>query len=164
MKHVTDRIQAWLSGELGGQEASSLEAHLEQCPACAEAAAEARRLWEMLAEADPTPAGPSIWPEVRRRTVGAGQADSWFFGTGSWARSSLATAAVAAGLLVGVIIPGSGERQIGGTAEAEPVDGDQVESLWLDDTSWDSGLSGLQTAWLATGDDLTTGPDGEVTP
>ena len=79
---------------------------------------------------------------------------NWFFGTGRWVRSSLATAAVAAGLLVGILFPGGQDRTVGGNAQASSQD---VESQWLSGSSWDSELTGLETAWLATGDESSVG-------
>ena len=156
MNHITDRIQTWLSGELSEQEALSFQEHLEACPECAAAAAEARTLWEMLGDAVvATPASsPSVWPEVRRRTVARAEEQNWFFGTGRWMRSSLATAAVAAGLLVGILFPGGQDKTVGGEAQASSQD---MESQWLSGSSWDSELTGLETAWLATGDESSVG-------
>ena len=136
-------------------------AHLEAAGGAASGGQGAAERGHALAHADEAvPAaveGPSVWPEVRRRTVARADGENWFFGTGRWMRSSLATAAVAAGLLVGVLFPGGQDRTVGGNAQASSQD---VESQWLSGSSWDSELTGLESAWLAAGDE---GSSGEAT-
>lgn len=51
-----DRLEAWLDGRVDGAEARSVEAHLSQCPRCAEARAQRARLDSAL----------SAWAGVRR--------------------------------------------------------------------------------------------------
>lgn len=149
--HVTGNIQAWLGGELTAEAAARLEAHRKICPACAAACAEARLLWEQLEEVKEAVPAPqtSVWPAVRRRTLGRPEAAPWFFGTGRLVRSSLATAAVCAGLLLGILAPGGATNQVGGTAGALTTTEGQSEMAWLSGTSWDSGLTDFETAWLA---------------
>lgn len=166
MNHVTDNIQVWLSGELSATEKSQLESHLENCPACARSAKEARDIWEdlgRLAER-PSVSGASVWPAVREKTLDSKETGSWFFGGGRLVQSSLATAALAAGLFLGILLPGGGSDQIGGDAEALTLSDTQMESAWLTDTSWGEGISEFESAWIGAGldetnDDSTEGLD-----
>lgn len=160
MKHVTNQLQAWISGELDQAQTEVLEKHLAACPACAEQAAARRAVWnslEILARPDQ---GPSLWPGIRVRTVGAGDSSPWFFGTGRWVRSSLAVAAVVAGLMVGVWIPG-GQQQIGGEADALAPTDAQLETLWLSGTTWAGGMTAWQSDWLSVGLAESSQPDQE---
>ena len=164
MTHVTDKIQSWLSGELAPEKAAALEQHLQVCPACAEEAAAARRLWteleELAAVAPANSSRASVWPAVRARTVAAGDPGvPWFFGTGRLVRSSLAMAAVAAGLILGVLLPGSGTDSVGGEAEALTVGAEQLEVAWLSDSSWGSGLSDIGSSWLSAGQESVVDAD-----
>jgi anti-sigma factor RsiW len=138
MSHVRESIQAFVSGELDADRQQAVVAHLAVCPQCRSQAKEARSLWELLGAVEETsPAGPSIWPQVRSRTMDLDKgARDWFFGRGPWMRTGLATMAVAAGLCGGILIPG---------AESNG-DSDSVgeESAWLVDSSWLSG-----TSWLS---------------
>lgn len=149
--HVTGSIPSWLAGELPAAAKADLEAHLAGCPACALACAEARELWEQLGQVPSAVRVPStsVWPAVRRRTVGRRDQAPWFFGTGRLVRSSLATAAVCAGLLMGVLMPGGASDQVGGTAGAQTTSVGQTETAWLSGSSWDSGLTDFETVWLA---------------
>ena len=106
---------------------------------------EDKKLWEMLGDAEVIPAHnqASVWPEVRRRTLERTEAGSWFFGTGKILRTGLATSAVAAGLLLGIMVPG-----FSGTANAL----DNTETEWLDQSSWldDAASDDLTDLWLDT--------------
>ncbi len=161
MKHVTGQIQNWLSGELSQAESQALEDHLEICAACAAEVREARVLWDSLEAGAVSPDGPSLWPAVRSRTLEGADRSAWFFGQGRLAQSSLAVAAVAAGLVLGVFFPGD-QGQIGGEAEALDISDTSVESLWLSGSSWAGGFTDLQSDWLTAGENEaeTTGQEG----
>ena len=161
MKHVTGQIQNWLSGELTQAECRAFEDHLKGCGSCAAEAAEARVLWDSLEAGAVSPDGPSLWPAVRSRTVERADRSAWFFGQGRMAQSSLAVAAVAAGLVLGVFFPGD-QGQIGGEAEALDTTDTSVESLWLSGSSWAGGFTDLQSDWLTAGENETeiTGQEG----
>jgi anti-sigma factor RsiW len=161
MKHVTGQIQCWLSDELSPVESRAFEDHLEGCAACAAEAAEARVFWDSLEAGTVSPDGSSLWPAVRSRTLGRAEGLDWFFGHGRLAQSSLAVAAVAAGLVLGVFFPGD-QGQIGGEAEALDTTETSVESLWLSGSSWAGGFTDLQSDWLTAGQDGTeiTGQEG----
>lgn len=92
-------------------------------------------------------------------TFGRGPTSSWFFGGGRLAQSSLATAALAAGLVLGILLPGSGNDLVGGEAEALAVDDGQLETLWLDGSSWESGLTEFESAWFDSEEAQETDPD-----
>ena len=107
MKHVTNRIQAFISGELDGEHQAAVEEHLNECSACRMEVDRARRLWDVLGAAGtPTVTTGSVWPAVQARTIGRETSErEWFFGAGQLTRAGLATAAVAAGLMLGVLLP-----------------------------------------------------------
>ncbi|MCK9997010.1 MAG: zf-HC2 domain-containing protein [Candidatus Krumholzibacteria bacterium] len=147
MKHVTNRIQAYISGELDSDRMAAFEEHLNECPSCRKEADRAREIWEMLEAAEtPSPATGSVWSAVQARTFGRGTSErEWFFGAGNMTRAGLATAAVAAGLMLGVLLPaGSGYRQ--------EADSGLTDSSWLVESSWLS-----ESSWL--GGDGSTGLD-----
>jgi anti-sigma factor RsiW len=141
-----DRIQAWLSNELAVEILPEVEAHLAACPECSALAAAEKELWEMLAHGDVRTSGPgkSVWPEVRQRTVGRNDNGAWFYGGGIWRRASLATCAVAMGLMAGVLVP-----DLSDTTGFDDTDGD----LWVSEASWldDSATDGLAGMWLDIG-------------
>ena len=150
MNHVADSIPAWLAGELDPAVVEHLERHLEQCPDCARAARESRAIWTALGSAtnnDSRSSSPSVWPQVRARTLGRRNQESWFYGPNALVRAGLATAAMAAGLVFAVLLPGGG-------LDPSPDAGDQqVENLWLDDSSWTipGQDDALDRMWLSAG-------------
>ena len=141
-----DQSQAWLSGHLDAGAVSQLEAHLADCPECAARAADEKELWELLGQGAVCGSDPvsSVWPSVQQRTFGKGSNGAWFFGGGQLMRASLAACAVAAGLMVGVLVPG-----LSTTATADEINSDLwvSEASWLDETATD-GLAGI---WLDPG-------------
>jgi len=163
MNHITDQIQTWLSGELSTKEAARLEAHLLDCPDCARSAEESREFWESLGSLGENQTGSrgSVWPGVRARTLGQKEAGDSLTGGGRWVQPSLAAAALAAGLMLGILIPGGGNDQIGGEAEALTVSEDQLESAWLLDTSWGEGISDFEISWIGAGLDEGTDENSE---
>ncbi len=144
-----DQIQAWLSDQLDSESAGRLEAHLADCPDCAAQAAQQKQLWELLGQGDVRTSGPSssVWPTVRQRTFGAAPNGTWFFGRGQLMRTSLAACAVAAGLMVGILLPGI--PGLSSTAGADETNSD----LWVSEASWldDSATDGLAGIWLDPG-------------
>jgi anti-sigma factor RsiW len=154
MKHVTNRIQAYVSGELDHDLKTAVEEHLNECPTCRAEADQAREVWEMLGSAGrPSPATGSVWPAVHARTFGRETSErEWFFGAGRLTRTGLATAAVAAGLVLGVLLPVGADQEAG--ADSRLADSSWlVESTWLSDSSW---LGGDGAARL---DDILLGAD-----
>ena len=151
MKHVTPDIQSWLSGELSQQETSRFQAHLDQCPECTREAAEARKFWDGLDVVDIPAAASSLWPEVRRKTFGQDEKTFSFFGTGRVIQTSLATAAMAAGLMIGILLPGGSGPTVGGEVEAMDSGVAQLETVWLSGSSWGSDFTDLATGWLIAG-------------
>ena len=149
-EHVIDSIATWLAGELDTTSVANLEHHLEQCSDCARAAKESRAVWEALDTAVPQPnelSAPSVWSEVRARTIAKRPGGSWFYGPSALARAGLATAAVAAGLVFAVMLPDQSLDSVANSSEA------QVETMWLEDSSWimsDQDTS-LDRMWLSAG-------------
>lgn len=154
MKHVGDSIQAYLAEELDAAQAAAVAGHLEDCSRCRQECDQARALWEMLGSAGAVQADDgSIWPAVQARTLGrVPERREWFFGTGPGMRTGLATMAVAAGLTVGVLLPG-------GSGPGAAVDATLEESDWLVESSWLSGTSWLVTDQGAPLDDFLLGID-----
>ncbi len=150
MKHVTDRLAAWLGGELDAAEATALAEHLEICADCRREAKDARADWALLelaaVPAAETGAGqaPAIWPAVRARTFGRDTA-GWFFGRSRATRLSLAVATVAIGVLCGRLT-----GNLSGPAKAVTDDDSGLAAVWLEDSSWhDESSGGLADTWLA---------------
>ncbi len=161
MKHVTNRIQAYVSGELDGDRMAAVEEHLNECPSCRKEADRARETWEMLSAAEtPSPATDSVWPAVQARTFGRGTSErEWFFGTGNLTRTGLAAAAVAAGLMLGVLLPAGSGHQEGadsGLTDASWL----VDSSWLSESSWLGGNGSTGLDGLLLGADLLNEGDG----
>ena len=83
------------------------------------------------------PRNPRLWEAVRERTVAR---EEWFFGARPWVRRGWATGAVAAGLMMGVLLPGAFSP---GEAEADPVDPVLSGSTWAGE-----GSTELSDWWL----------------
>ncbi len=143
MKHYSQHIQAYISDELDSRSRAEMEAHLAGCSTCARELAEQRVLWESLDSLAAPAAGASVWPSVQARTTRS--AKGWFFGSTGWARSGLAAAAVAAGLMLGVLIPGGGGV---GAGDALATDLDEAETLWISGTTLEDGQSDLEALWF----------------
>lgn len=153
MRHIRELIQGYVAGELDREQTEAVEEHLVSCSDCRREAEQAGALWEMLGAASVNhPEDRSIWPAVRARTQsGSGNTREWLFGNGPWMRSGLVTAAVAAGLVVGILIPvGDGPGSLELATE---------ESSWLVDSSWISGSSWLSEDGAAGLDDILLGAD-----
>lgn len=65
---VDARLEAWLDGELSGDEAVAVEAHLAACSACADEAAAARTVRAELRSLPSLEAPPRVLDSVRRQT------------------------------------------------------------------------------------------------
>jgi len=154
MKHIANRIQAYLSGELASDQKAMLEKHLDECPACRAEVDQAREMWKMLDAMDTLPpATDSVWSAVHARTFGKKTSErEWFFGAGNLTRAGLATAAVAAGLMLGVLLPTGSDHQ-------EGLDSGLTDSSWLMESSWLSDSSWLGGDVAAGLDDILLGAD-----
>lgn len=139
MKHVTDQLQLFVSGELDGPQWDLVEEHLKSCPSCRAEADEVRGMWEELGSVGPLPSNRSVWPAVQARTFGAESANrEWFFGSGGLVRGALAATALAAGLALGVLVPAN-EGWDGNDADPGSASSFLSESSWLSDSSWLGG-------------------------
>ncbi|MDX2475605.1 MAG: zf-HC2 domain-containing protein [Candidatus Krumholzibacteria bacterium] len=154
MKHVDDKIQAFVAGELSGAELQLVADHVANCPACAREVAEARQLWDLLGEAEmpremlaDVPAA-SVWPGVQARTFGQARG-SLLYGGGRWSKAGIAATALAAGLALAILLPSGDARE---KVLASDSDASWGSSFWLDEQS-DSGFS---TIWLTA---VTDGSD-----
>ena len=81
MRHVDEKVQAFVAGELSGAEQQLVADHVANCPACAREVAEARQLWDLLGEAEVPRCMPqdrlenmpadSVWPDIVRSDCAA---------------------------------------------------------------------------------------------
>lgn len=146
MKHVDDKIPAYLADELSDDERRVVTDHLATCPACARQAEQARRLWDQLGEValpERMPASSS-WPAIQARTLGRA-ADPRLFGAGWWSKTGITMTALAAGVALAMLLPAdkSPDRQVATGAEET-----WGSSFWLADAT-ESSFSAL---WLAAAD------------
>ncbi|MGE5048957.1 MAG: anti-sigma factor family protein [Deltaproteobacteria bacterium] len=108
MAHITDKLQALLSGALSGQDREQAEAHLAACAGCREERdllVSARALLLPLPEMEPR-AGFAARVALDARDLRRSPFDRWL----RWTAGGLATAAAAAVLVA--VLPGP--RQAGG--------------------------------------------------
>lgn len=154
MKHVVNMIQAYISGELDPNRKVAVEEHLNKCSECRAEVDRARELWDMLGVAGTSsPATGGVWPNVRARTFGRRTSEQeWFFGAGRLIRTGLATAAVAAGLVLGILLPVEADQGVEG-------DSHLIDSSWLVDSSWLSESTWLGSDGAAGLDDILLGAD-----
>ena len=158
MKHVDDKVQAFVAKELSGAEQQRVADHVANCPACAREVAEARQLWDLLGAAEVPRDMPqdllenapaqSAWPEIQARTFGRARG-SLLYGGGRWSKAGIAATALAAGLALAILLPGG---DTGDKILASESDNSWGSSFWLDEQS-DSGFS---TIWLTA---VTDGSD-----
>lgn len=96
MKHLDQRIQAFLDGELPPAEALAVERHVRSCASCRRALEARRALWERI---DGLAARPlpeiAAWPRLARRLERRGRS-GW-----TWPARGLALAAMLAGMALG---------------------------------------------------------------
>lgn len=146
MKHVADKIQAYVSGELAGAEEQFVVDHLAECPACAQEAEQARQLWAVLGEANVLEnlTSASAWPDIQARTFGR-QSSSVFYGGGLWSKTGIAAFAVAAGLALAVLLPAGSTQDVIFAEDSEALG----SSFWLSEQS-DTAFSEM---WLAVADE-----------
>jgi len=155
MKHIIDKLELWLAGELSTAEVTVVEQHLNLCPECAARARELRQIWDLVGTVDESKsAESSIWPAVRSRTLGQKEehlVSGWFFGGGHTLRAGLAATAVAAGLALAFILPAGQQSTDSGNTVASMVESSDME--WLTDSTIFSSDSGgfLDDLWLGTG-------------
>ena len=154
MKHVVEMIPAFLSGEIDSERCAAVEKHLGQCADCRAELEALRATWDLLGAGETADMeSPTVWPAVQARTTGAGAAGrDWFYGTGRLARTGLATAAVAAGLALGMLLP-AGSTLEAGAETAGTESSWLVDSSWLTDSTW---LGGSDSAGI---DDILLGAD-----
>ena len=132
MKHVTDRIQAYLDGELSPEEIRAVGDHVHQCPACRQALEDRQELWRRI-EAPALQVEVSIWPRLAER-LERRRAQRW-----SWPQRSLALAAMTAGILLG--------WQLGRPLQEQRTNGDlAAEMSYLRDSH-----PSLDQLWLQVG-------------
>jgi len=134
MTHVTEDIQAYLDGELPESRAEQVRRHLDGCTECRARLDADRLLWQAVDVAGALRLTTSLWPGVaagldRRRQR------RW-----TWSQRSLAAAALAAGVVLGL---GFGRQT--DAVETDVVIGDELDYL-------QDGLPSLDQLWIELGD------------
>ncbi len=143
MRHVSGLLPRWLGGELDTAEQAAVETHLAACAGCRGEADALAAVWHDLAQAAPPVGARSVWPAVQARI--AGPRPGWFFGSRPVMRAGLAAAAVACGLVAGVLLPPGGTAEAADptlwVASSRALDTDAAVALdvWLDPGNDDSG-------------------------
>lgn len=66
-EHPLELISAYADGELSREEASRVEAHLEECTECVRELALIRSIGGAMRTTPTPPTGPGVWPAVHRR-------------------------------------------------------------------------------------------------
>ncbi len=147
MNHETSDLAAYLANELSPKDRSRVETHLQACPACRAECERLKEIWDLLGViADPSPSARSVWPAVRTRTTAA--PPRMRLGAG-WA-----AAALAAGVLVGAVLPGFGPLSGNGSTVSASGDYDSwLESSWLQTEQGDDLAAGWMLAGRAMSED-----------
>jgi anti-sigma factor RsiW len=70
MKHVQDKIQAYLDGELLEVEAAGVRDHCQSCPECSRILSETEAVWEAVAATPAPRLGKTVWPALENRLLG----------------------------------------------------------------------------------------------
>lgn len=134
MNHVTDRLQRYLDGEAPPAEARDVAAHLRQCPACRGEYAALASLWQVVDTAQPVLPAVSVYPALatrrtwRRERIGS-----------AWMRSGLATAALIAGLVLGLSLARPAATRLAAASAAD------------DETEYLQSLTTLDQLWWSAG-------------
>ncbi len=136
--HVLEKIRACLDGELPLAEADAVRSHCRTCPECARAWEELAAMADLLPVETAERSERSLWPAVRARLR---ERPSWFTGT-RFAVS--ASAAAAAGLLLGVLLGGvPGTERSDETGSTLP----RLGSVWSE--NWEPTLADAYLAALS---------------
>jgi negative regulator of sigma E activity len=171
MNHWTDRLSAYIDGELGAADRAACAVHLASCPDCRDTATD---LAAMKAEARQLPdEGPAVdlWPGVLARlsapaatgspaveTAALAWSHRWSFSMGELALAASLLVAVSAGItwLVVTRAPGTdghGERAVVAVLEPEPGPGD-VQPATFADESYDEAVLDLERVVREQRDEL----------
>lgn len=172
MEHLTaTQIQALISGELNGPAKTAVENHLAHCAQCARQHSEAQDFWNTLGQmggissdgqvrADlQEPASKninnSVWSAVRERTLKGSRREDWFFGGRLATQATLAATALAAGLFVGGLLPGTSNLDSGQIDDGSYVEVATADELshtdWFNGTVWAEGTTSLESTWISLG-------------
>ncbi|MDA8163904.1 MAG: anti-sigma factor [Desulfobacteraceae bacterium] len=102
---VAKSLSPYVDGELGETERREVETHLAQCGRCAGELAEARRLQQLLSQAERFAAPPGFRAEVMARIDGRSSPGlSWSAVSGGMARAFVVVAAITAGVMSGSLL------------------------------------------------------------
>jgi anti-sigma factor RsiW len=134
MTHVTDRLQRYVDGEMAAAEAREVEAHLQTCRACRDEWTAVRALWQTVDAAAPAAPTVVLWPHLAARLAARRRGAS-----SPWLRGSLAAAALAAGLMLGLGMNHTGQSAAPEVAASDDEDGFLQTLTTLDQIWWSAG-------------------------
>jgi anti-sigma factor RsiW len=134
MTHVTDHLQRYVDGELAAADAREVEVHLRTCGACRDECAAITVLWQAVDAAAPPAPAAALWPALAARLAGRRRPAS-----SPWLRGSLAAAALAAGLMLGLGLNHAGPSTASDVAASDDEDGYLQTLTTLDQIWWSAG-------------------------
>ena len=144
MTHVTKQLQAYLDGELPPPVAHQVREHLQACADCCRELAAIEQTWSAVDRARRSELTSDLWPAVAARLPGRQRGAHAI-----WWRTGLATAAAAAGLLLGLqldrVLTGSvtqSTRPIASTTSTTDIYLNDVTPL--DEVWWAAGTAGQE--------------------
>ncbi len=139
MTHETSRLQAYLDGELAPAQARRVHDHLQACQACRDELAALERTWAALAAGAAPLLKRPLWPEVSAR-LATRRPRARFV----WMRAGLATAAVVAGLLLGLQL----DRVL---EQGNPRATNAVATMSSDNDAYLQDVTPLDEIWWSAG-------------
>ncbi len=134
MMHVTDRLQRYIDGELRAADARDVDDHLRTCAACRDEYEALRALWQAVEAAEPAAPAVSVWPALAARRAGRRHA-----APSVWLRGSLAAAALAGGVVLGLGIDQTGQSEPTDVFAVDDEDGFLQTLTTLDQIWWSAG-------------------------
>jgi len=139
MTHITDRIQAYLDGELSPAATVAVAEHLRDCPACRREVADAQRCWRLVDSAAPASPRRSVWPQVAAQLARRRARPGW-----PWPQRGLALVAAVAGLAFG--------RRLGGPAARGETGAAVAADTGAGANYLEASLPSLDQLWLQLGE------------
>ena len=166
MEHVTEHLQAYVDGELPTPDRHRVEEHCAHCAECARELAALQVVWATVTSAfsgeSESPLERSLLPQVSRRLAersrgGLGGLGAMLAGS-QWprlARAGFASAAVTAGLAMGLLAGGPGSARLGdgGVIQGGLTDRTEAMNLLEESSNLYGGDWALDQLWLAAADE-----------
>jgi Putative zinc-finger len=153
-EEISDKLSDYLDDELAPPDRQAVEAHLQECQACAATLDDLRRIAADAAALRDTPPGGDLWPAIAERIASGPRAAApprrrFAFTLPQLAAASLLLAALSGWLAVRVLTPSAdrsaaatagGARSIDGGADASPT------PVAFDEQQYDAAIRELQLA------------------